>query len=97
RLQLAERVVDQVFAAAGDGEGELVLREEVRDADDVEDRRALADAGGDPFEPPSRRELLRQLLRERANIRRVLASKPFELVERLLEPLGFDRLEQVVD
>ena len=43
-FQLHERVLNRVIAAAGDGKGQLVLREEMGDAPDLEDRRALADA-----------------------------------------------------
>src|SRR6185295_6532390 len=82
-FQLDHRVIDDVFAAAGDGERELLLGKKVRDAGDVDDPRALANARGDPFEPASRRELSGQLLRERADVRRALAAETLQLVERL--------------
>src|SRR5438105_4981003 len=68
-LELCERVVDCVLASVRDRQSQFVLREEMTDARGVENRRALADARRNPFEPPARRELGRELAREHAHIR----------------------------
>src|SRR5215471_6756891 len=86
RVQLRHGEVDHVLTTAGHGERQLVLREEVRDSCDVEHRRALADARSDTLELPARRQLARQLFRQRANIRRSVSAKTLELVERLFQP-----------
>ena len=97
RLELGQRVVDHVLVAVDDGEGQLVLRREMTDPRDLEHFRALADPRRDPLQPAVRRELSGQLPRERAHVRPRLAREPRQLVERLVETLGRDRLEQVID
>ena len=84
---------------AGDGERQLVLREEVRHARDVDQRGPLADPRGDALEPCSPPDRPSCRASSRASARTSGAGwprKPFELVERFLEPLRFDRLQQVV-
>src|SRR5215203_5388179 len=94
-LQLREGVLNRMIAAAGHGKGQLVLREEMGDAPDLEDRRALADARGNPFQPsawacPERSrgacpELRGKLARKRADVGPRLSREPRQLVERPLE------------
>src|SRR5262245_37863803 len=86
-LELYEREVDDVIAPVDDSERELVFGHEVRDARDVEQGRALADARRDPFELACRRQLRGELARKRLHVRRGLTAEPLDLVERALQPI----------
>src|SRR2546427_1776832 len=107
-LELAERVVDHVLASVRAGERQLVLREKVRDARHIEDCRAVADPRRDPLERTGDRsprkerrpvpdKLRRELARELTDVGPRLPAQALELVERAIEPLGLDRLQEVVD
>ena len=108
RLELAERVVDDVLASVRAGERQLVLREKVRHARHIEDRRAIADARRHAFERTGDRsprkewrpvpdKLRRELARELTYVGPRLPAQALELVERAIEPLGLDRLQEIVD
>jgi len=69
----------------------------MRNARRVEQRRPFADARRDPFEFPVRRKLAGQRPRQFAYVGARLPRKPLQLVERPVQPLRFDRLQQIVD
>jgi len=90
-------LIDDVPASAGDCERELVLCDEMRDAGDVDERRAVADTRGDALTFPGGCQPRRQLPRQRSNVRARPFAGALDPIERAREPIHFDRLQEVVD